>query len=308
MYEVNGSGVRTGNTVQVRMPAGDEIVGGGNPFYPPYTGGDFTSSFAPLNGGAANVACCFTNFNYNGREYTDYDEWPYDDTDTQDLQGEFQSAGRFRWPAMCLMGHEINATNPAPIRHALNCTATGNTADTSIHILDRRICWPAFGTDATANPDSAQFNPLHNLGFLPYGACLCIQPGDDYAAMRAILAGSPRGLVLLDTMTYYGCYIIDRQGQTTGGKARLQMRVDNEVGRQLDGTTIAGVADEIEAALQAMIPYLSVVANPRPHHVENQLWPGDGLPYLGGGGPINENSINTAFDRSLTAMVLPATE
>jgi len=102
---------------------------------------------------------------------------------------------------------------------------------------------------------------------------------------------SARGLVIFDTFCYYGMYVVDGQGQYDGANngVVMQLRCDQEVGDS--------AAADVNAQLMKILPLLWPVRNPRPLDKEAEIFPGNGLPYAGGGGPLDPaKSLNTAWD------------
>ena len=138
-----------------------------------------------------------------------------------------------------------------------------------------------------------------NLGDIPYGTRLYIRKSD-YETVKAALGSNKRGLVLLDVLAYYGSYIFDGQHEVVeGDKGVLQIRIDGEVGLHPDGKEIPDVVEEVNKALQIMLPYIYPMSNPRHHVKETEIW-SDGLPYAGGGGPMDPvKSENNAWDVNL---------
>lgn len=308
----------TTNTMLLKIPRGDTVRGGNNGvFYPPNpNGGDYTYAFVPRDGNAAPVVDMFTDFvgpissavaaadpagNANAGEmgYTAHGTYRLDGSDTQETPGYAKSAARLRWPGTVLRGFEINPTNPAPIRHSFNAAVTrhnGAGADNGAHILGKQIVWPAYSVDGSL---AGNYNRTdQNQGGFPYGTNLRV-PIADYSTVAAQLSGNPRGLAVLHALTYYGIYLVDGHGEyvTTGSgkKGVIQMRIDEQVGRNPDGSDIPGVVTDVNNALQIIMPYLKPVGNP-PLWTELNSQFTSGLPYLGGGGPINGNSVNTAYD------------
>lgn len=197
-----------------------------------------------------------------------------------------------RWPSGVVRGFEINPENPAPIRHCFQCTATRHSrpdnksspkAPASRHVLGKTFVWPAYGTDGGAD------SPTVNLGDIPYGTRLVIRRQD--FGRRDTLGLSARGLVLFDMFCYYGMYVVDGQGQydAKNDGAVIQIRCDQNIAK--------AAAEDVNAQLMKILPLLWPVRNPRPLDRETEIFPGNGLPYAGGGGPLDPaKSINTAWD------------
>ena len=297
--------ITDGPPVTIGMPPGDTTPGGGGAYYPPVPsdGGDFTIGFYRRNGGTADILDMFTGFDYAGSRASDHGSYPLAGLDTGEQPGYYKSAAHLRWPGTVLRGHEINATDPGPIHHALNCTATRHSAPASAHILNRQVVWPAWGVDATANENSARFDPSHNHGFLPYGTRLAVRLSDWNTVRNLVPAANQRGRAMVDVLTFYGVYVVDGHGEAAASnpsQGKLQLRIDGLVGKDPSGRDIPGVVDDINEALGIILPYLYPVRNPRPHDTNGNERHTNGLCYAGGGGPLDpshpEWSRNTAYD------------
>ncbi|MFZ5829709.1 MAG: hypothetical protein ACOY3P_06465, partial [Planctomycetota bacterium] len=280
--KVGGEGL----PIEVRMPEGVPY---------PTRGEDRNVILWPRDGGTRDLCTMFYGFN-NDRGTARYSKaWPFqgvDFADGSDSYDKGSGASRMRWPAGVMRGFEINPENPAPIRHCLQCTATRHSnpdsksspkAPPSRHVLGKTFVWPAYGTDGNAD------SPGRNLGDIPYGTRLVIRKQD--FEKRDQLGLSPRGSVLFDTFCYYGMYIVDGQGQYDAANdgAVMQLRCDQVV----SDTAAADVNDQ----LMKILPLLWPLRNPRPLDKETEVFPKDGLPYAGGGGPLDTaKSINTAWD------------
>jgi hypothetical protein len=305
-------------TMQLKVPRGDTVKGGGGVYYPPNpNGGDYTYAFTYRAGGSDPIVDMFTDFvgpisaaiaaddpaglaRAGEMGYSDHGTYTLFGSDTMETSGYVKSAARLRWPGTVLRGFEINPTNPAPIRHSLNAAATRHNkkdAGNGAHIMGKLIVWPAYGVDGSVANENYNRTDQNQGGF-PYGTNLRV-PVADYATVASRLAGNSRGLAILHALTYYGVYLVDGHGEYVdtpeGRKGVLQMRIDAEVGQNPDGSPIANVVDDVNDALEIIYPYLKPVGNP-PLWTELRSQDTGGLPYLGGGGPINGNSINTAYD------------
>ena len=85
--------------------------------------------------------------------------------------------------------------------------------------------------------------------------------------------------------------MVDGQGQydAANNGAVMQMRCDQEIS--------ASTAADANAQLAKILPLLWPVRNPRPLDKETEIFPGNSLPYAGGGGPLDPTkSLNTAWD------------
>ena len=247
--------------------------------------GDGEVALYPRNGGAEDLIDIFFQFRDNASTATRRASYPLaiDDVWEDTRMDRSIGATGIRWPSGVLRGDEINAAVPEPIHHAFNCTATRHGdrgAPTSLHVLGRTMVWPAYSIDKFHNQDD-------NQGDIPYGTVIAIRP-QDYEKLRKGPGLTARQKAIVDVFRYYGCRIVDGQGQVVNNKAVLQLRTD---GRLADD-----VREEVNAALQAVLPYLYPIRNPRPHRQETEIWVKDGLPYVGGGGPIDRNSVNNAWD------------
>jgi hypothetical protein len=247
--------------------------------------GDGEVGLYPRNGGALDLIDVFFQFRDAKSTATRRTAYALAITDVWDDPAVARGIGAtgVRWPSGVLRGAEINAPAPAPIRHALNCTATrhsGRGAPPALHVLSRTMVWPAYSIDTLHADDD-------NQGDIPYGTVIALRP-EDYAMLAARPELTARQRALLDVFRYYGCRIVDGQGQVVDGKAVLQLRTDGELADDVKG--------EVNAMLQAMLPFLYPIRNPRPHAMETEIWKDDGLPYVGGGGPIDAKSVNDAWD------------
>jgi hypothetical protein len=69
----------------------------------------------------------------------------------------------------------------------------------------------------------------------------------------------------------------------------IQQRCDHAVTR--------AVAEDVNAQLMKILPLLWPVRNPRPLDRETEIFSANGLPYAGGGGPLDPSrSVNTSWD------------
>jgi len=246
------------------------------------------------NGGPAPLCDLFYGFDNVADTARYRREFLLSGTDVGDgLDGQDSGGGasRVRWPGTVLRGHEINNAATALVQHALNCTATRHShpdnkvapkAPASRHVLNRDFVWPSSGTDGgAAYPD--------NQGDIPYGTRLVIRWQDRLLRDSPKLGLTARGKALFDALLYYGVYILDGQGSydAANNGAVLQLRVDQDVQN----------VTELDAQLTKILPLLWPVMNPRPRgKKETEVWT-DGLPYAGGGGPLDPvMSVNTAWD------------
>lgn len=174
-----------------------------------------------------------------------------------------------------------------------------------------------------------------NQGDTPYGAILCIRKGDRGARNSTTAspftspyvddpadrtpAGSTHSFNtagnavytlnltafekrLFDCFVYYGAMICDGQGQLRSSAPTMKLRVDHTLG----GDTAKRNA--VFNGMQKLIPLLFPIYNPRKHYETDDVIGGPevynnpasrwhGFPFVGGGGPIDENeSVNTAYD------------
>ncbi len=282
----DASGDARGLPLKLRMPASVPY---------PTTGEDRNVILWPRDGGDVDLCTMFYGFDDDKGTARYAKAWPFGGLDYADGSDPFDAgsgASRLRWPSGVLRGFEINPANPAPIRHCFQATATRHSkpdnnkspkAPPTRHVLGRTFVWPAHGTD------SGSASPTANLGDIPYGTRLVVRKPD--FGQREKLGLSPRGLVLFDTLCYYGMYLVDGQGQYDAANhgAVIQQRCDHAVTRE--------VAEDVNAQLMKILPLLWPVRNPRPLDRETEIFSNDGLPYAGGGGPLDRvKSINTAWD------------
>jgi hypothetical protein len=252
--------------------------------YPSTTGDDVIQLWS-RNGAATDMSDLFFNFENSTSQAKRRYEYPLGGMDVPDGSDSWDrgsSASGLRFPGTVLRGFEINSASPAPIRHALNVTATRHSnegAPASAHVLGKKRVWPAMFTDGNASDAG------YNTGDVPYGTRIFIRWQD--RPQRGSLGLSARGLVLFDTFLYFGCYIVDGQGQHSAGGGVLQLRLDQDV--------TSSVVDDLDGQLQKLLPLLYPMRNPRPHNTETERH-SDGLPYAGGGGPLGSGSVNTAWD------------
>ena len=284
--EAAGSGGGRGLPVTLRMPADAPY---------PTTGEDRNVVLWPRDGGTVDLCTMFYGYDHRASTARYAKSWPFSGLDVTDGSDDFDAgsgASRMRWPAGVLRGFEINPESPAPIRHAFQATATRHSnpdnrkspkAPATRHVLAKTHVWPAYGTDAGAS------NPAANLGDIPYGTRLVIRRQD--FDQKEKLRLSARGRVMFDTLCYYGMYLVDGQGQYDAERngAVIQQRCDHAVTRE--------AAEDVNAQLMKILPLLWPVRNPRPLDRETEIFPADGLPYAGGGGPLDpRHSVNTAWD------------
>ena len=284
--KTGGDSNDNGLPIELRMPEGVPY---------PTKGEDRNVILWPRDGGTTDLCTMFYGFNNLTGTARYAKAWPFqglDFFDGSDAFGPGSGASRMRWPSGVVRGFEVNPEKPEPIRHCFQCTATRHSkpdnpssphAPASRHVLGKTHVWPAYGTDGGAQAPNA------NLGDIPYGTRLVIRKQD--FGKRDSLGLSVRGLVLFDTFCYYGMYVVDGQGQydAKNNGAVLQLRCDQEVK--------AETATDINAQLMKILPLLWPVRNPRPLDKETEIDPATGLPYAGGGGPIDRAKIlNTAWD------------
>lgn len=247
--------------------------------------GDAEIALYPRNGGHEDLIDLFFQFRDKRSMATRRASYPLaiDDVWADPLMERSIGATGIRWPSGVLRGDDINSPDPRPINHAFNCTATrhcGRGAPTSLHVLSRTMVWPAYSVDKFHNDND-------NQGDIPYGTVIAIRP-QDYETLRKRPDLTNRQKAIIDVFRYYGCRIVDGQGQVVDNKAVLQLRTDGRIGKE--------AIKEVDETLQLVLPYLYPIRNPRPHQQETEIWPQDNLPYVGGGGPIDKNSVNNAWD------------
>lgn len=226
----------------------------------------------------------FYGFEWATKKAKSVRTWPADGLDYpgSDSYPRGTSASALRWPSTVLRADEFTNAHPttAPIRHALNVAVT-RLAPAGAQILSPYVTWPAFSRDGSG---------AQNVGDIHYGTLLFI----DGSARATLLSSSPalsqRQRALVDAHYYYGVYVVDGTGYVTvGGVAKGVMRLRTSYGMSTP------VIDELKDVLMRIHPYLWPMANPRGYGSETEIW-SDGLPYRGGGGPIDANSVNSAYD------------
>ena len=212
-------------------------------------------------------------------------------------EGDFgTSASRLRHPSMQLEGHELNPNNPKFLGHGFNCTGARKVpaADAGVRdafpsftdaqyqarqLQSRRVCFPAYGIDGSASPDSA--NPSQNNGDQPYGTCYTFYSLAEYNECRALIGDTNlRGLRVAEAIYYYGLYLVDGMSEwswTPGGTSAsigptMQIRCDGRLGKNADGSNITPVANNnsfivnlIAAALDSIYPFMVPIFNPVTH-------------------------------------------
>jgi len=239
--------------------------------------------------------------------------------DGPDVQSSASSPGDWgpgaidwRHPGGFLRRDELDLDNPRPIRHVLNLTATRHDGEGAVaveHILSRTVTYPAWNTDSNAEESRLIAGVPHpnNQGDIPYGTRIVIRKEDrilrDSTTANPVpspvdgrvyaLDLSPIGKRLFDAFVYYGAIICDGQGQHVDGGGVLQLRVE-------EGPVVTSSAgrEAVNRQLKKLIPLLWPIFNVRTHFSETEIFAGDGLPYVGGGGPLDpDESVNTAYDR-----------
>ncbi len=254
--------------------------------------GDAIVMLYPRNGLSTDMMDVFSQFRKDGYTATKRSYYPLSISDVYDNRTYPRSPGAsaIRIPSGVLRGKEINGSAPAPIYHALNATATRHSADGAtpdIHVLSRKMVWPAYGIDQYKIAPTGKNTNYDNQGDLPYGTLLFIRKSDYH--LRESLNLNARQKILFDTFAFYGCRLVDGQGGTKNGKAILQLRTDGELNGDAE--------DDVNQLLGKILKYLYPLRNPRPHNRETEINSADGLPYAGGGGPIDPaKSKNNAWD------------
>lgn len=267
----------TGLPVTLRMPDNASL-------YPPSINPvDRTVTLYPRNGGTDDICDLFYRFGFPTKDAADHRvyglagvDWPGEDSGDGGT-----SASRLRYPSGVLTLTDVQAVSPLPIRHALQAVATRIGDPASSHILGKTYVWPAKGTDGNAD------DPGNNTGDMPYGVKLFVPP--DLRSAVDALSLTPRQRAIAQCMIYYGMYLVDGTGPEGDGDGKIDVRVDGPLGK--NGTIVT----EINGAFAALKDFLWPMRNPRPLTSETEVWT-DGLPYAGGGGPIDVNSVNTAYD------------
>jgi hypothetical protein len=229
--------------------------------------------------------------------YTSDRRYPFNGSDNNETLPSFHSAARLAWPGTVLRGHDVNGTNPGPINHCLNATGTRKGDNFSTHIVNQEILWPAGGVDGSIGSETAEDianRRVQNQGFLPYGTKLRIRIADLPEVLSKI--PSPRGKRLAECFCFFGMYIVDGQSQVVNGKGVLQIRIDGEVGRNLNGSPISGVMADLEQACSVIRGYLFCVGNAMRWTSDRTVQmgeynSGDGYHYSGGGGPLLTDTL-----------------
>ncbi len=253
--------------------------------------GDAIVGLFPRNGLAGGLLDVFFQFRADGFTASKRASYPLHITDVYEDQAIDRSPGAsaIRIPSGVLLGDEINAAKPQAIYHALNATATRHSlkgAPGSLHVLSQKMVWPAYDIDRLNITQAEDPENYDNQGDLPYGTVIFIRP-QDYAK-RETLGLTDRQKVLFDIFAYYGCRLVDGQGQVENNKAVLQLRTDGELN--------AAALAETNELLKKVLPLLYPLRNPRKHSAETETFT-NGLPYAGGGGPRSTSkSINNAWD------------
>ena len=208
-------------------------------------------------------------------------------------------------PGTYLRWFEISDPNHGPINHPLNCTGTRQNGNKdkpaepqvlpSAHLLGKKRVWPAKNVDQGADGAS---KPDNNLGPFNYGQKFWIPPTPANKALRndATLCQNNRQQRLFDCLMYQGMYLVDGHGQSAPGdtsKGEMRIRIDNLIPSAVQ-TDLQGFLDRLLAR-----NVLKPMRNPRRYNSETERH-SDGLCYAGGGGPIDANSINNAWNATPT--------
>ena len=266
---------------------------------PPSTSGDNEVLVYPTNG-SGTTARSYAQFKWDAEnpalsEASARAAWEYalDGHDVRDTWVDVDNWGPYaseiRLHSCLLRDADVDLTGATPILHRLYTTATrhsGQGATADQHILSRTMSWGAWNTDGGFINRNGYDD---NSGDIPYGTVGAIRWQD--AGLRETIGLSAFGKRLFDCFMHYGCIIGDGQGQIVDGQPLLQLRADSVLGAN------ATKRDEVSAELQKILPHMWPVFNPRLHDAgDASERHADGLYYLCGGGPLDDSSVNSAWD------------
>jgi hypothetical protein len=313
-FEPNGQSL-----VEVRMPAPGVVRDSGTIAYPPTAvtttpeAGDNSVFVYPEDGNPNSTIGIFLNqLRYNMPDGTIPKAADGQNAEARfirksDLRGtDISDSGNGRGsgaselipPGTYLRWHEISDPNHGPINHPLNLTGTRQNANKnnpslpqvqpSAHLLGKKRVWPAKNTDSDS--DAAD----NNLGPFPYGVRFYIPATTGNKALRndTTLCQNNRHQRLFDCIMYQGMYLLDGHGQSAPGdtsKGEIRIRIDNQIPSAVQ-TDLQGFLDRLLAR-----NVIKPMRNPRRYNSETERHT-NGLCYAGGGGPIDANSINNAYD------------
>lgn len=279
-----GASVNTKVPPEGELPSSDgdnEVL-----FFPKNATGTIAQAYAQFRYRAENPACTEAS----ARGGWEYDLEGHDTRDTwvsDDSWGP--SASEIRLHSGVLLASDF--TGSEPIRKRLYATATATSITAAVraehHVLSRKNAWPAWGQDS---PHQTLNGVPDNSGDIPYGTIICVR-WFDYG-LRETLGLTDFGKRLFDCLYYFGCTIGDRQGQVVNDQAVIQLRADDTLGSNATNRTL------VNTELQKILPHLWPVFNVRKHDAgdASERWV-DGDYYIGGGGPIDAGSINSAWNR-----------
>lgn len=262
--------ISTNTDVVVKFPPSGALPAAGN-------------NVVALSDITADQIQCFSGYNntttpHSAQTLATYKLSLLDYTDGSDAGNPGTLPTLLRYPTLMLRNGEVSNVTPPVIQHALAATATRTTAPGANHLLSPYRSWPAFGVDAGITGSD-------NQGDLPYGTLLYIPLEYWYTVDTMNL--NPRQRVIAECLKSYGCYLVEGNAISESGGI-LELITGSGM-----STT---VKDDLHAGLNLLLPYLWPLVNGRAYAAENELLPSNGLPYRGGGGPIDINSFNKAFD------------
>jgi hypothetical protein len=212
-------------------------------------------------------------------------------------------AAALRTPSGYLRWHEIQDANHGPILHALNGVGTrqaanGDPAKPASHLLSKYRVWPALSRDGGTDGADATGN---NEGPFPYGCRLFIPPTTANKNRRSDPAycENNRQRRLYDCLMYFGIYLVDGHGRSvnSGNGGSLRIRIDPLIED--------GVKTDLLRLLARIASdnLLRPLRNIRRYASETERFTtspaggfGDQQCFAGGGGPIDSNSVNNAYD------------
>jgi hypothetical protein len=326
-----GFGADGQSLVEVRMPAPGTVRDGATIAYPPsnLTGnpnaGDNSLVLFPKDGSATSTKAVLLNqFRYSmpdgevpkAAEGQNAEARFVREVDLlgTDISGSGNGTGvgasELLPPGTYLRWFEISDPNHGPINHPLNLTGTRQNANKndpsapqvqdSAHLVGKKRVWPAKNVDL--GPDGASA-PDNNKGPFNCGQKFWIPPTTANKALRndTTLCQNNRQRRLFDCWMYQGAYLVDGHGQSAPGdtsKGEMRIRIDDQIPSSVQ-SDLQGFLDRLLAR-----GVIKPQGNPRRYGSETERH-SDGLCYAGGGGPIDANSINNAYDAAPVSTATP---
>lgn len=311
----------------IRMPTPGTVRDGFTIEYPPDeetadgSTGDNTVLFYPQDGDPTSTIAVTTNqFRYNGPPYSPPNPGGYTQPAAQQSESRFlkyygfagmdykvpgdtgdvgTGAAVLRIPSCYLREFELvggggSDPDPGPINHCLNLVGC-RKGPAATQWIGRARCWPSQSVDGGIEDD-----PTINRGPWPYGTRFFIPPTPANKALRndpAVCANNVEKRIF-DCLMYYGGYLCDGHGEP----GELRIRIDNTIPTSVQNALENGILKRI-VARKLLLP----LYNPRPLNTETERFTttppggfGHGLCFAGKGGPVDDNSVNNAYNAGPT--------